>query len=90
MRESMDPMMKKIQALDPQKLYISCWKGVDDILDNVSGVTVSNAKGHTVAQVTLVQLDCHNDYTLLAQAITEKMESDLKTEGFEISVRSSF
>lgn len=90
MNESMDPMMKKLRALPLQKITISSWKGVDDILDNVSGVSVYNEGGDLVSQVTLVQLDCHNDYILLAQAIAEKMESDLKVDGYEVTTRSRF
>lgn len=82
-------LLKVINELSPQKVYVSSWKGVDDILDNVSGVSVINEQGKVITQVVLVQLDCHNNYLKLAKNIAERAVLELKSTGFEVIVKST-
>lgn len=82
-------LLRVRNELSPQKIYLSSWKGVDDILDNVAGVSVANEEGKIVAQTVLVELECHNYYINLAKAIAEKVTGELKSSGFEVIVRSS-
>lgn len=77
------------QKISPQKLYISTWKGVDDILDNVAGVSLVNEEGKNIAQTVLVELDCHNYYLDLVKAVAEKVTQELQGEGFEVIIKST-
>jgi hypothetical protein len=69
-----------------KKQTITSWKGVDDRVDNVAGVKISNEQGLS-HQIILVQLDCESDYIELARAISEKAFESLTLDGYTVEFR---
>ena len=87
--EHLSSLLSRFKDLAPQKVYLSSWKGVDDILDNVSGVSVVSEVGKHLSGIQLVQLDCDNSYIELAKAIAEKAADRLISDGYLVYVKSS-
>lgn len=87
--ENLELLLKRIKDPSPQKVFISSWRGVDNILNNVSGVSIVSELGLPVASITLVQLDCDNGYLELAQTIREKATNRLTSDGFVVIIKSS-
>lgn len=87
--EHLSSLLFRLKDLAPQKVYLSSWRGVDDIHDNVSGVSVASEVGRHLAGIQLIQLDCDNNYIELAKVIAEKASDSLISEGHTVAVRSS-
>lgn len=68
------------------KLYVKIWKGKDDVLDNISGVSIVNDTGHVISHIQLVQLECEENYLKLAVSIGEKVAKILEEKNHHVEV----
>lgn len=81
-------LLRKTSSLAPQKVYISAWKGVDDIKDNLSGVSIINESGNLIGQEEMIQLNCDNNYLEIAKLTAELLQEELIQKGFIVSIKT--
>ena len=67
-------------------LYIKIWKGKDDILDNISGVSIVNDSGQVISHIQLIELECDENYIDLAIKIGQNVGKQLEAKNYNIEV----
>lgn len=77
------------KRLENSFLEIVVYRGVDDILDNVTGLVFYNDQKQQIYGMNLVELDCNNNYIQLTNSLLDKITNYYQELNFQLKITNN-
>ncbi len=77
------------KRLESSYLEIVVYRGVDDILDNVTGLVFYNDQKQQIYGMNLVELDCNNNYIQLTNSLLDKITNYYQELNFQLKITNN-